>query len=149
MAPYEQLRLEHQLCFAVHRASRAVVRAYGPLLADAGLTYPQYLVMLVLWEADPEARTVGQLGEALDLDSGTLTPLLKRLEADGLVTRRRDPDDERRVLVGLTEAGLRLRRTVAAVPGRLWSSLDLAPEDGLALKRQLEALADTLERGSA
>ena len=97
-APVEALRLDRQLCFALYGAANRVTRLYRPLLDALGLTYPQYLAMLVLWEASP--RTVGALGDALDLDSSTLTPLLKRLEAGGLVARHRDPEDERRVIVG-------------------------------------------------
>ena len=97
------LRLDDQLCFALYSASHLMTRAYRPMLAAIGLTYPQYLAMLVLWEADD--LTVGALGERLFLDSGTLTPLLKRLEALGHVERRRDPADERQVRVRLTESG--------------------------------------------
>ncbi|MBN9268669.1 MAG: MarR family transcriptional regulator, partial [Mesorhizobium sp.] len=89
-------RLDQQLCFALYSASGLMTKLYRPLLDPLGLTYPQYLAMLALWERAPS--TVGELGEALGLDSATLTPLLKRMEAGGLVTRRRDPEDERRVL---------------------------------------------------
>ncbi|HEX6913526.1 MAG TPA: MarR family transcriptional regulator [Longimicrobium sp.] len=103
----DDLRLERQLCFALYSAANLTTRLYRPLLEPLGITYPQYLAMLALWERAP--RSVGALGGALGLDSGTLTPLLKRLEAGGLVTRTRDAADERRVLVGLTPAGLDLR----------------------------------------
>jgi DNA-binding transcriptional ArsR family regulator len=93
--PCAELMLDNQLCFALYSTSLMMTKTYKPLLQALGLTYPQYLAMLVLWEKSP--RTVGELGEALDLDSSTLTPLLKRLKAGGLVERRRDPDDERRV----------------------------------------------------
>src|SRR5882762_11934318 len=93
-------RLDQQLCFALYSAVNRVTRAYRPVLAALGLTYPQYLAMLALWERSP--RTVGALGDALDLDSGTVTPLLKRLEKQDMVIRRRDPSDERRVIVDLT-----------------------------------------------
>ncbi len=122
----EHLRLDRQLCFALYAASGLVTRAYRPLLEPLGLTYPQYLAMLVLWERAP--RTVGDLGEALDLDSGTLTPLLKRLETAGFVSRTRDPADERRVLVALTDAGLALRERAAAVPQAMACALPLPPE---------------------
>ena len=108
------LALDHQLCFALYAASLAMTKAYKPLLAPLGITYPQYLVMLVLWESD--GITVSQLGERLTLDSGTLTPLLKRLEALGLVRRQRDTADERRVLLHRTAAGAALRDRAAAVP---------------------------------
>src|ERR1700683_4176701 len=105
MASYPQLELDRQLCFALYTASRAVVRAYAPLLDEAGLTYPQYVTMLVLWEDPDQPRSVGELGERLHLDSGTLTPLLKRLAGMGYVTRSRDAEDERRGLGTLTADG--------------------------------------------
>jgi DNA-binding MarR family transcriptional regulator len=110
-------RLDQQLCFALYSAVNRVTRLYRPVLAALGLTYPQYLAMLALWEHSP--RTVGALGEALDLDSGTVTPLLKRLEKQDLVRRRRDPADERRVMVELTAAGQALRARAAEVPASL------------------------------
>ncbi|MEN3793022.1 MarR family transcriptional regulator [Fulvimarina sp. MAC3] len=103
----DRLRLERQTCFRLYAASNLVTRLYRPHLDKMGLTYPQYLVMLVLWEETQQS--VSQLGERLYLDSGTLTPLLKRLEASGFVERRRDPADERRVLISLTERGRGLR----------------------------------------
>jgi DNA-binding MarR family transcriptional regulator len=108
------LALDHQLCFALYAASLAMTKTYKPLLAPLGLTYPQYLVLLVLWEGD--GISVSHLGDRLTLDSGTLTPLLKRLEAQGLLQRRRDMADERRVLVDLTPAGRDLRARAASVP---------------------------------
>ncbi len=113
-APESWLALDHQLCFALYSASLAMTKLYKPLLEPLGLTYPQYLVMLVLWEAD--GLTVSQLGERLALDSGTLTPLLKRLEAAGLVQRLRDAADERRVLLQLSAAGRALKTQAMAVP---------------------------------
>src|SRR5262245_57775875 len=103
----DALLLEQQLCFALYNASRALIRAYGPLLEPLGLTYPQYLAMLILWEE--KSASVKKLGERLALDSGTLTPLLKRLEQRGLVTRRRDTEDERVVRIELTPEGQKLR----------------------------------------
>jgi DNA-binding MarR family transcriptional regulator len=141
-AAVEQLRLDRQLCFALYAASGLVTRAYRPLLEPLGLTYPQYLVMLVLWEQAP--RTVGELGEALDLDSGTLTPLLKRMEASGLVTRARDPADERRVQVALTDKGRALRDQAASVPETLACALSLAPEDLTDLRATLQDFARRL-----
>jgi MarR family transcriptional regulator, organic hydroperoxide resistance regulator len=142
---YEQLELGRQLCFALATASRAVVRAYGPLLDDVGITYPQYVTLLALWDDPDRPLTVGELGTRLHLDSGTLTPLLKRLEHLGLVTRRRDPDDERRVLVTLTGPGLALRDRLADVPGQLFDRIDLDGDELAALRDQLVALTDTLE----
>jgi MarR family transcriptional regulator, organic hydroperoxide resistance regulator len=141
---YRQLELDRQLCFALYSASRAVVRAYGPLLERAGLTYPQYVTMLALWDAPDEPRSVGELGERLHLDSGTLTPLLRRLEAMGHVHRRRDPDDERRVLIGLTAQGLELRDEVASVPATLLGQLDLDVREAAALRDHLTELTDAL-----
>jgi DNA-binding MarR family transcriptional regulator len=112
--PSSLLHLDQQLCFALYATSLAMTKLYKPLLAPLGLTYPQYLVMLVLWEQDD--RAVHELGELLQLDSGTLTPLLKRLETSGLVSRQRDSADERRVRIRLTPAGQGLRAQAEAVP---------------------------------
>jgi DNA-binding MarR family transcriptional regulator len=108
------LALDRQLCFALYATSLAMTKLYKPLLAELGLTYPQYLVLLVLWENDDQ--TVSSLGERLTLDSGTLTPLLKRLEASGLLQRQRDAADERRVRVQLTPAGRTLREQALRIP---------------------------------
>jgi MarR family transcriptional regulator, organic hydroperoxide resistance regulator len=148
MAGYPQFELDRQFCFALYTASRAVVRAYAPLLDEAGLTYPQYVTMLVLWQDPDQPRSVGELGERLHLDSGTLTPLLKRLAGMGYVTRSRDADDERRVLVAVTADGLALRDRLAAVPESFLACLGMdAPEAG-ALRDQLAELTATLEAGS-
>lgn len=112
--PRELQRLDHQLCFALYSSSLLMTKLYKPVLAPLGLTYPQYLVLLVLWETDHV--TVGELGERLFLDSGTLTPLLKRMETAGLLSRARAADDERRVIVTLTAAGRALRRRAESVP---------------------------------
>jgi DNA-binding MarR family transcriptional regulator len=145
MAGYPQLELDRQLCFALYTASRAVVRAYAPLLEDAGLTYPQYVTMLVLWEDPDRPRSVGELGERLHLDSGTLTPLLKRLTAMGYVTRSRDAEDERRVLVSLTPDGIALRDRLASVPEAFLTCLSLDVTGAEALRDQLTALTTSLE----
>lgn len=110
----DPLRLDRQVCFPLYAATNLIGRLYRPVLDKLELTYPQYLVMLVLWEAEPQ--TVGALGARLYLDSGTLTPLLKRMEAAGLVARGRDPQDERKVLVTLTDKGRALRDRAAHVP---------------------------------
>ena len=118
----DALALDSQLCFKLYAASRAVIRGYKPMLDQLGLTYPQYLVMLVLWEWQqqmPEQPTVKALGERLALDSGTLTPLLKRLQQMQLVERQRSPRDEREVHLSLTSAGLSLREQVAPLKARL------------------------------
>lgn len=112
-----QLRLDNQLCFLFHRVGRELTAAYRPLLADLGLTYPQYLVMLVLWEDD--GLTVSAIGDRLALDSATLSPLLRRLEAAGLVRRERDPRDERRVMISLTDQGRAMEERAAVVPAAL------------------------------
>ncbi|KQY95353.1 MarR family transcriptional regulator [Caulobacter sp. Root1455] len=137
--PVEALRLDRQLCFALYGAANRVTRLYRPLLEALGLTYPQYLVMLVLWEASP--RTVGAVGEALDLESSTLTPLLKRLETQGLVARARDPEDERRVIVTLTEAGAALRDKAKAVPEQLFCKLNMPLDELGDLRERLKVLA--------
>ena len=133
------LRLDNQLCFALYAASGLVTRAYRPLLEPLGLTYPQYLVMLVLWEDAP--RTVKALGQALDLDSGTLTPLLKRLEAAGFVSRRRDAQDERKVQIDLTEAGRALQAQAAEIPAALACQLHLPLNEIVDLRATLQDLA--------
>ena len=138
-SPVEVLRLDNQLCFALYGAANRMTRLYRPILDALGLTYPQYLAMLVLWEQSP--RTVGALGDALDLDSSTLTPLLKRLEAGGLVERHRDPDDERRVIVALTDKGQALREQAVSVPEKLFCALDLPLEALTTLRERLKTLA--------
>ncbi|WP_113700465.1 MarR family winged helix-turn-helix transcriptional regulator [Nonomuraea lactucae] len=136
------LILHDQLCFAVHTASRALDALYRRELAELGLTYPQYLVMLVLWER--ERASVKELGAALRLDSGTLSPLLKRLEAAGLVRRERDPGDERSVLVRPTAEGARLRERAEPVPLRLVAATGLSREDLGDLRRILDRLTGSL-----
>lgn len=138
-APIEVLRLDNQLCFALYGAANRMTRLYRPMLDALGLTYPQYLALLVLWEASP--RTVGALGDALDLDSSTLTPLLKRLEAGGLVQRTRDPEDERRVIVALTDKGRALRDQAVSIPEKLFCALDMPLETMSALRDQLKTVA--------
>ena len=137
-APADWLQLDHQLCFALYSASLAMTKFYKPLLAPLGLTYPQYLVMLVLWEGDGLA--VSQLGERLLLDSGTLTPLLKRLEAQGLVQRLRDTADERRVLLRLTAAGRALKSRAQALPPAIARATGCGLDEIGALKTTLKAL---------
>jgi DNA-binding MarR family transcriptional regulator len=139
MAP---LSLDRQLCFALYSASRAMTAAYRPVLSEMNLTYPQYLVMLVLWEEI--TITVGRLGERLQLDSGTLSPLLKRLEANGLVRRERSLDDERSVDVTLTPAGRRLERRAQCIPERLVSSTGLTERDAADLRDAVRQLTDAL-----
>ncbi len=132
------LALDHQLCFALYAASLAMTKTYKPLLAPLGLTYPQYLVMLVLWEGD--GITVSQLGERLTLDSGTLTPLLKRLGTLGLLQRQRDVVDERRVLLHLSPAGRSLRTAALAVPRAIACATACDRQQISTLASQLHAL---------
>lgn len=130
------------VCFAIYSANNALTRAYQPLLAKLGLTYPQYLVMLVLWEQ--EHQTVKAIGDRLNLDSGTLTPLLKRLEAAALVTRRRDIQDERQVRIGLTERGRELRHAAEIIPPAVACAMGRPLEQLLALRQDLIGVRDSL-----
>lgn len=136
------LRLDNQVCFALYSASLAMTKLYKPLLAALGLTYPQYLVMLVLWEQD--GLSVSELGERLYLDSGTLTPLLKRLEAQGLLARQRDAADERRVRITLTGDGQALRSRAERIPECVLQSSQCSLPELAALTGQLKALRDQL-----
>ena len=136
------LSLDRQLCFALYSASLAMTKLYKPLLQPLGLTYPQYLVMLVLWESD--GITVSDLGERLALDSGTLTPLLKRLEAAGLLSRVRDATDERRVLLTLSAAGRALKAQARAVPRAVASASGCALDDIQSLTTRLRTLRTQL-----
>ena len=138
----DMLRLDQQLCFAAYSTAHAFNRLYRPLLEKLDLTYPQYLVMLVLWERD--GLTVTQIGERLFLDSGTLTPLLKRLESAGRIARTRDPADERRVLITLTGDGQALRTEAQCIPPRIGAALDLTPTELAALKSGLDKLRAAL-----
>jgi DNA-binding MarR family transcriptional regulator len=118
----ELLKLENQLCFTLYAASRAVTQMYRPLLDELDLTYPQYLVMLVLWERD--GLTVNEIGDLLQLDSGTLTPLLKKLETRGLLNRERDKGDERRVIITLLPDGRKLKKKALKIPEMLLCRTD-------------------------
>ena len=136
------LHLDQQLCFALYSANLALHKVYRTLLAQLGLTYPQYLVMLVLWERD--GVTVSEIGERLFLDSATLTPLLKRLESAGLLLRRRAAADERQVLITLTEAGRDLRMQAQSVPKAVACAADCSVEQLEGIKQQLEMLRSNL-----
>lgn len=146
----EWLKLDNQLCFALYSASHAFTRVYKPLLDQLGLTYPQYLVMLLLWEQD--GQTVGALGERLLLDSSTLTPLLKRLEAAGLIERRRSAEDQRQVRVYLTSAGRDLYAQAQSIPSCIVTAIARPVPDIVALKEQVtelrRALSDAADTGS-
>jgi DNA-binding MarR family transcriptional regulator len=136
------LLLDNQLCFALYSTSLAMTKLYKPLLAELGLTYPQYLVMLVLWEQDDVS--VSALGERLFLDSGTLTPLLKRLETAGLLLRIRSPQDERRVLISLTTAGRALKVRAAQVPACIVDAIHCPVPELMALTKTVQALRQKL-----
>lgn len=136
------LQLDNQVCFALYSASLAMTKLYKPLLDELGLTYPQYLALLVLWERD--GVTVSELGERLSLDSGTLTPLLKRLEGAGLLSRLRDAADERRVLIRLTADGRQLKARAQRIPGCVLQAAQCNVAEAMALTRQVQALRHRL-----
>lgn len=136
------LQLDNQLCFALYSASLAMTKVYKPLLEELGLTYPQYLAMLVLWERD--GLMVSELGDKLTLDSGTLTPLLKRLEASGYVSRIRAVEDERRVYITLTSSGRKLKTRAAKIPACILSASQCSVPDLLHLTSQVHALRKKL-----
>jgi len=142
LAADQPLRLDNQICFAVYSAAHAFNRVYKPLLDRLGLTYPQYLVMLVLWERD--GVPLRDIGEKLFLDSGTLTPLLKRLEAAQLVRRTRGTEDERQVLIALTPQGHALKEKARAVPQSILAASDCSAAQLVAMKNEIVALRDRL-----
>lgn len=139
---FDPLALENQLCFPLYAASRELTRRYKPFLDPLGLTYPQYVTMMALWEHD--GVKVGELGERVHLDSATLTPLLKRLEAHGYVTRQRSTVDERAVIVSLTEEGRTLRERALDVPACISRCITMTPEEGYQLKTLLDKLICSL-----
>jgi DNA-binding MarR family transcriptional regulator len=136
------LELRRQVCFALHTAARAATALYRPMLDRLGLTYPQYLALLVLWERDD--RSVSELGHELSLDSGTLSPLLRRMESAGLVTRARAADDERVVRVRLTERGQSMRSRAEPIPAALARASGLRPHELADLHHTLTTLTDSL-----
>lgn len=136
------LELSEQLCFSLYTAQRLVTAAYRPILDALGLTYSQYVAMLVLWESSP--ITMGELGERLGLDYGTVTPLAKRLEAAGLITREKGPEDQRSVRLRLTEAGTELRTRAVDVPDTIAEVMALQTEEFTILKDSLEHLSDNV-----
>ena len=137
-----ELLLENQICFAVYSAAHAFAQAYKPHLDPMGLTYPQYLVMLLLWEQD--GRSVNALGQPLHLDSGTLTPLLKRMEKAGLVTRKRDTKDERIMRIHLTDHGRTLRERARAIPPAMLCASGLELDGLMALRDEVKTLSQNL-----
>lgn len=139
----EQLKFDHQVCFPLYVLSRQVTAHYRPLLEKLDLTYPQYLVLLLLWEH--KLQTVKELGEKLCLDSGTLTPLLKRLEKKGLLTRYRCKSDERVVEIVITPEGMNLRKKAQKIPQQLQASLNLDDKERESLHKQLQRLMDKIK----
>ena len=147
MQEFDALKLDHQLCFPLYAASREVVRQYHPLLSALDLTYTQYLAMLVLWEDAP--CSAKELGNRLYLDSGTLTPLLKKLEAKGYLTRHRSSSDERNLLVSITEEGMKLRESALAIPFQVAQCSTLEPEDAAALAGILHRMMGRMDAREA
>ncbi len=142
---YEQLKLANQLCFPIYAASRLIIREYQPHLAKLGITYAQYLVLMVLWETDGLA--VSEITRRLILNTNTITPILKRLEAQGLITRQRSGADERKVIISLTPRGQQLQAEAAAIPAQLAAGLvseDIQAADLKKLKDQLDVVIHTL-----
>ena len=141
---FDPLSLDNQLCFALYACSREVTRLYAPLLAELDLTYTQYIAMMALWESAP--MSVKELGGRLKLDSGTLTPMLKKMEAKGLVNRRRDSEDERRLVVSLTDKGRDLREAALRVPLEMGKCVNLEPGEAQELYRLLHKLLSSIEQ---
>lgn len=139
---YDSLKLGNQLCFPLYACSKEIIKKYKPFLDPLGLTYTQYITLMVLWEDNN--ITVKALGERLYLDSGTLTPLLKKMEAQGFVTRERSPKDERNVFIKLTEKGMALKEEALSVPERMKSCLALSPEEALSLRGMLDKVLKQL-----
>ena len=139
---YEALKLDNQLCFPLYACAREVVKKYKPFLDDIDLTYTQYVTMMVLWEKP--SVTSKEIGERLHLDSGTLTPVIKKLAEKGLVTRARSAEDERNLVVTLTDTGLALRDKAACIPGEMGKCICLSPEDAGTLYRILYQLLDNM-----
>ncbi len=137
---YDVLKLDNQLCFPLYACSKEVVRKYTPFLDELGLTYTQYIAMMVLWEE--HEVSVRELGERLFLDSGTLTPLLKKLESKGLIVRKRCVEDERRLQVSLTEEGLALRDRAVSLPSKVSSCIEIDTEDAVQLHAILTKLLE-------
>lgn len=140
---YDSLKLENQICFPLYAASREIIKQYKPFLDEIDLTYTQYIAMLILWEK--KSLTVKEMGEFLYLDSGTLTPLLKKLESKGLLTRARSAEDERNLIVTITEKGEQLKEQAVNVPAQMARCSKLEPEEALTLYRILYKLLDKTE----
>ena len=143
MKSYDPLKLENQMCFPLYAAARKVTGLYTPYLSGLDLTYTQYIAMMVLWEHG--TVSVRDMGKKLFLDSGTLTPVLKKLEEKGLITRARDPQDERNLVVTLTPQGEALREPAAEIPGRMAGCIPLDPGDAMTLYRILHKMLERKE----
>lgn len=142
MDKYESIKLENQLCFSLYATSREIIKLYKPFLDKFNLTYTQYVAMLVLWE--DEKSTVKEIGKRLHLDSGTLTPLLKKIESMGLIKRYRDVNDDRVVIVELTKQGRLLKDEVTEVPREMACKINMTMESAMELKRDLDELLNSL-----
>ncbi len=138
---HEAMKLDNQLCFALYAASRCVTNLYTPLLKPLGLTYTQYLAFLVLWEED--GITVGEIGERLMLDNGTLSPMLKKMEQAGYIERKRSESDDRVVIISLTRKGRDLQKKAKNIPGQIGSCIDLPIEKRIKLHSMLHELLET------
>ena len=147
MGKYDCLKLENQLCFPLYACSKEIVRKYKPALDRLDLTYTQYIAMMVLWEK--KETNVKELGKCLFLDSGTLTPMLKKLEQKGYISRRRSAEDERNLLVGITEKGAALRDEALSVPAEVGQCVRLEPEEAQALYSILYKILGGLDEGDA
>jgi len=144
MEDHQPLQLGNQLCFPLYVISKEIIGLYRPFLDELDITYPQYLVMMVLWEKD--GLTVNQIGEKLSLDSGTLTPLLKRLEAKGFIIRQRKKEDERVVEVFLADKGRNLQQKACGIPLKMQEKLNLTAEDLLQLKQTVEKILNKIQK---
>ncbi|WP_294317159.1 MarR family transcriptional regulator [uncultured Chryseobacterium sp.] len=144
MEKQEPLKLENQLCFPLYVIAKEITGMYRPFLEELDMTYPQYLVMMVLWEND--GLPVNHIGEKLYLDSGTLTPLLKRLETKGFIRRERKKEDERVVEVYITDSGKALKQKACEIPGKIHKKVDASPEDWMALKESVQKILSKLEK---
>ncbi|WP_024832795.1 MarR family winged helix-turn-helix transcriptional regulator [Ruminiclostridium josui] len=136
--PYDKLKLENQLCFPLYACSKEIIKKYKPYLDPLGITYTQYIALMALWEEDN--ITLKNLGKKLFLDSGTLTPLLKKMESQKLVLRQRSSDDERNVYIRLTEKGKNLREKALSIPDKIGSCIDLPVEEIVQLQKSLHKL---------
>ncbi|WP_026560111.1 MarR family transcriptional regulator [Bacillus sp. J37] len=134
----EMLKLENQICFKIYTAEREITRLYRDLLADLDITYPQYLVLLVLWETD--SITVKELGKKLFLDSGTLTPMLKRMEANNIIRRQRSLEDERSVIISLTDKGEKMKENATCIPSKLLENLSMNTKELVSFDKALQTI---------